>query len=159
MSMLRLLIHSSSRHVLHGSWRAIKHKCRTLRILLLLRKGVMEYWRTLLYLPRPEIRVVSGIVSIAQVGWLVWRWKPRNWAYLKRDVCTSVRCWSIIVLRWFKDHALVVAFAMALALDAIAAYWALFAALDASTSTGQAPCLGTFSRQLRLQCSFGGRYV
>lgn len=41
----------------------------------------------------------------------------------------------ILVIRRLEDHALVVAFAMALAFDAVLAYWSLLAALDPSFPT------------------------
>lgn len=44
----------------------------------------------------------------------------------------------------FEDHALVVAFALALRLDAVAASWSLLAALDPAFSTSEAASLGTF---------------
>jgi hypothetical protein len=47
--------------------------------------------------------------------------------------------------RRFEDDALVIPFALALRFDAIAANWALFAALDAAFAACQAASLCSFS--------------
>ena len=59
--------------------------------------------------------------------------------------------WAIVEIRRLEDHALIVAFTLTLAFDAILADRSLFAALDTTLTTGQASRLGPFPRELSLQ--------
>lgn len=69
-------------------------------------------------------------------------------------------CYRLIIKGWWLEYyALVVALAMALALDTIRADWTLFAALDAPLATGQTSCLGTFPGQFGLQGGLSGKRI
>lgn len=81
------------------------------------------------------------------------RYRIGRWSSLESDMRCSV-CYRLIFEGWWLEYyALVVALAMALALDAIRADWTLFATLDASFAACQTSCLGTLPGQFGLQGS------
>ena len=82
-----------------------------------------------------------------------------KWLSLESDVSTAMGDRLVLEVRRLEDNALVVAIAMAFALDAILAHRTLFAAFDATLATGEASGLGPFARQLCFQGSFGSRSV
>lgn len=76
-------------------------------------------------------------------------------AGLEGDVRCAIGSCTIFKRGWPKYHALAVAFAVPFRLDAVLAYWPLFAALDAAFATCQTAGLSSLARQFGFQGCFG----
>jgi len=74
-------------------------------------------------------------------------------------VRTTVGSGLILEGRRPQGDALIVAFAVAFAFDAVLADWSFLTALDTAFAAGHTSSLGPFARQLRLEISVGSRGV
>jgi hypothetical protein len=108
----------------------------------------------------PDLRLPSWVHErLLKFQWiLAYRNGHRPRLGLKGDMRTTVRRRPVIERWWFEDNALVVAFAVPFAFDAVTAYRPLLATFDPTASKNIR--VSPYSRLYlsRIHCSLGNRY-
>lgn len=118
--------------------------------------GLLEVWHELLVRSRHQIWVR---IRVNHVLWHLARMhrehrhRHGHRPSLESDVRSAIGSCTILKGRWLEDYALAIAFAVSLGFDAVFAYWAFLAALDATFSTCQTSSLSSFAREFSLQRS------